>query len=82
MSILSGEICWISGPWNSRGWNDLVIFCASLASQLDPFERVEADDGYIGEAPLKVKCPACITITENKKAMMKRVQSCQETINK
>ena len=23
---------------------------------MDEFERVEADDGYIGEAPQKVKC--------------------------
>ena len=71
LSILSREICLISSPWNTGGWNILKIFRASLTTQLDPFEQVEAGDGYIGEAPLKVK-----------KEMMKRVQSHQETINK
>ena len=64
------------------GWNDLEIFQASFASQLDPFEPVEADNGYIGEAALKVKCPACITIPGNKKTMMNRVQARQKTIDK
>ncbi len=49
---------------------------------MDPFERVEADDGYLGEAPLQVKCPACITVPVEKQQMMKRVRSRQETINK
>ena len=73
---------WISGPWNFGGWKDLEIFSVSLASQLDQFERIEADDGYIGKASLKVKCPTCIMIPENKKAMMNRVRSRQETNKK
>ena len=52
LSILGGEICWISGPHQPGVYNDLDIFLSSLASHLDPFERVEADDGYLGEAPL------------------------------
>jgi hypothetical protein len=52
MSILGGEICWISGPYQPGVHNDLEIFWTSLASHLDEYERVEADDGYIGEAPL------------------------------
>jgi hypothetical protein len=43
---------------------------------------VEADDGYVGEAPLRVKCPACVTIPEEREQMMKRVRSRQETINR
>ena len=41
---------------------------------------MKADDGYIGEAPVKVKCPACVTIQQEKHDMMKRVQEQQETI--
>ena len=43
---------------------------------------MEADDGYVGEAPLRVKCPACVTIPEEREHMMKRVRSRQETVNR
>ena len=36
----------------------MISFLSSLATFLEPFEQVEADDGYLGEAPLRVKCPA------------------------
>ena len=70
LCIKTGWICWISGPWNPGRWNDLEIFRSSLMTFLEPFERVEADDGYLGEAPLKVRCPKCITVPEERKAMM------------
>ena len=54
----------------------------SLVTFLEPFERVEADDGYVGEAPLKVRCPRCVTVPEERKGMMARVRNHQETINK
>ena len=63
-------------------YNDLDIFWASLAKFLEPFEWVEADDGYLGEAPLRVKCAASITIPEERKKMMSWVRSHQETVNK
>ena len=81
LSILGGEICWISGPYLPGVYNDLDIFRTSLSSHLDEFERVEADDGYIGEAPLRVKCPGCVTISEEQQKIMKRVRARQETIN-
>ncbi len=43
---------------------------------------MEADDGYIGEAPLHVKCPVCVTIPEERQTMIKRVWAQQETINR
>ena len=82
VSILGGDIVWLSGPHQPGLYNDLDIFRLSLATFLEPFERVEADDGYAGEAPLKVKCPSCITVPEKKKKMMSRVRSRQETVNK
>ena len=45
-------------------------------------EQIEADDGYFGEAPLRVKCPKSLTEPVEKEAMAKQVRSCQETENK
>ena len=61
LSILGGDICWICGPWKPGVYNDVMIFREALATWLEPGERVEADDGYVGEAPLRVKCPKSMT---------------------
>ncbi len=66
MDILAGNIVWVNGPYTAGKYPDIKIFCMGLACWLDEFERVEADDGYIGEAPRKVKCPGCVSNpTEN-----------------
>jgi hypothetical protein len=36
--ILGGDICWICGPWRPGVYNDLMIFCESLATWLEPGE--------------------------------------------
>ena len=74
LCILTGEICWIHGPFPAGSWPDIVIFQNSLASNLGPFEHVEADDGYIVEALLKVKCPKSFTNPKETKMMQKRVR--------
>ena len=43
---------------------------------------MEADNGYIGEAPQKVKCPGCASNPTENQAMQNRVRSRQETINR
>ena len=43
---------------------------------------MEADDVYLDKSPLKVKCPKHLTIAEDRKAMMQRVHTRQQTINK
>ena len=48
---------WTSGPHAPRIINELQIFRFRLKHQLDYCERVEADDGYIGECPMCCKCP-------------------------
>ena len=55
---------WINGPYPCGDYNDILIFRDSLMSRLAEAERVEADDGYIGEAPMHVKCPKSITNPE------------------
>ena len=82
LSILGGDICWISGPWKPGTHNDLDIFREALVTWLDPYERVEADDGYAAEAPLRVKCPASIAEEVERQAMTQRVRARQETVNK
>ena len=61
VSIKSGNICWISGPYQPGISNDLEILCSSLVTFLYPGKCVEADDGDIGEVPFGVKCPMCVT---------------------
>jgi hypothetical protein len=48
---------------------------------LDWDERVEADDGYIGDATYKVKCPASLTNPDKTQATQTIVRMRQETIN-
>ena len=51
-------------------------------SHLDHGERVEADDGYVGEHPRYVKCPAGFANPQETLFMQERVRSRQETVNK
>lgn len=82
LCILTGHIVWINGPYECGLWPDISIFRNSLLSCLGPNKRVEADDGYIGEAPVYVKCPKSFTNPEETKWMQTRVRSRQETVNK
>jgi hypothetical protein len=63
-------------------YNDIMIFRDALLSELDEGERVEADDGYLGESPRYVKCPASITADPTTDAMQSHVRRRQETVNK
>lgn len=81
-SIIRGELVWINGPYEPGKWNDISIFRNGIMSELEPGERVEADDGYVGEAPQHVKCPKSIgqlPLTESMQALVRRRH---ETINK
>ena len=80
--ILTGHIVWINGPYECGMWNDILIFRDSLLTFLGPTERVEADDGYVGESPRYVKCPASFTNPIETLAMQSRVRQRHETANK
>ena len=61
---------------------DVTIFRASLLTFLDDFERIEADDGYIGESPFRAKVPkAVLSCPSEADAFQKKVQERHETIN-
>jgi len=49
LSIQTGYICWINGPFAPGAWNDLQIFRLKLKTLLPPGEKVETDDGYCGD---------------------------------
>ena len=63
-------------------WPDIEIFRDSLIHQLDHLERVEADDGYVGEAPRRVKCPMSFTNKRENERMQSIVRCRHETVNK
>ena len=68
-----------------RSKNYIQIFRHALKNLLEEGERVEADDGYIGEAPKYVLCPKAIRsikVTRRRAQLAQRIRSRQETVNK
>jgi hypothetical protein len=55
LNIMTGDIVWVNGPFPCGANPDLVIFRRDLMHKLEPWERVEADQGYIAECPQHVK---------------------------
>lgn len=53
-----------------------------MLSHLAPNERVEADDGYIGEHPQYIKCPGGLANLPETLFMQQRVRNRQETVNR
>ena len=79
--LRTSDIVWISGPHFPGLYNDLQIFRMELINMLEEHERVEADDGYIGECPRKCKCPRGISRKEDRTRMNQRQRNRQETVN-
>ena len=82
LAIKTGDIVWLEGPLPCGNWPDIKIFRAALVHYLDKDERVEADDGYIGEDPATAKTPNMFTRKKEKLAIQARVRNRQETVNK
>lgn len=82
LCIQTGDAVWVNGPYPCGRFPDISIFRDSILTHLGDAERVEADDGYIGEAPRYIKCPKSFTNPEETLFMQSRVRSRQETINK
>ena len=51
----------MNGLFPAGNYSDITLFWDSLITFLGPGERVEADDGYIIEAPHNTKCPMTVT---------------------
>jgi len=80
VDILAGNLVWIQGPYPAGKFNDITIFNKVLRQFLGPGERVEADDGYRGNAD-KIKCPLNDANPQKNLAMQGRVRARHETIN-
>jgi len=52
--IRTGHIVWINGPFKAGELNDLGVFELELQRQLEDWEMVEVDSGYLGNAKCKV----------------------------
>ena len=81
LDILEGNLIWIQGPYAAGKWTDISIFRHCLINHLDPYERVVADKGYVGEAPQFVKCPNSKTLRKEHQQMTRQVSARHETIN-
>ena len=79
--LRTSDIVWISGPHYPGLYNDLQIFRMGLINMLDEHERCECDDGYIGECPLKCKCPRGVTRRAERDRMHQYQRNRQEHIN-
>ena len=76
VDTITGHLVWINGPFPAGEFPDVAIFRSCLSLWLDQDERVEADDGYIGDAPYKVKCPASLTNPDESQAMQMQAIVC------
>ena len=47
--LQTGWICWVNGPKPAGMCNDLTIFRMDLKRYLNVGERVETDEGYVGD---------------------------------
>ena len=72
------------GPFPCGDWPDISIFRFGLKEMLDENERVEADDGYLGEDPLHAKVPKSMVHGHDEKMLVVRthVRRRHETANK
>ena len=82
--ILTGDIVWVIGPFPCGDWPDIEIFRFCLKQLLGENERVETDDGYIGENPTKARIPGSLVHDQDEKQLYVRtkVRRRHETINK
>jgi hypothetical protein len=80
-SLQTSDIVWIAGPYTPGDWNDIDIFRHGLLHELEEGERCEGDDGYVGEAPRYIKCPAGMGRSDDEIEMRERVQGRHESVN-
>jgi hypothetical protein len=68
-------------PFPCGSWSDITILRHAILHFLEEYERIEADNGYEGEAPRYVKTPAGCTRPREEKEMRNRVRGRHETVN-
>ncbi len=56
VNILAGNLVWFEGPYPTGMWPEVKFSYSVLLHCLEPGERVEADNSYVGHAKT-IKCP-------------------------
>ena len=51
----TGWLCWIARPFPAGDFPDVEIFTLGLLNELMEGERVEVDEGYTGDLPIRPK---------------------------
>ena len=85
VTIKTGDIVWLHGPFPCGQYNDCTIFNNSLSTFLEENERVEADDGYRAADPGKVKSKSGFSSQYSSKEQLdvkNKVRARHETANK
>eukprot|EP00978_Attheya_sp_CCMP212_P033316 scaffold133893_cov68-Attheya_sp.AAC.1 len=74
----------IGGSIHEKTFKKWVWPLISAIANLDSLvgEHIEADDGYIGEAPVHVKCPKSFTNPPEIENIQQQAHTQQETVNK
>jgi len=72
------------GPFPCGDWPDVECFRFAVKQMLEDDERVEADDGYVGEDPVNAKVPGSVVHQHDDKQLCIRgiVRRRHETANK
>ena len=74
LSIRSSDIVYVAGPYFPGEYNDLeVLRDCGILDDLEPTEKIEADDGYMGECPRYCLCPGWHGIRVDQMEMRARV---------
>ena len=83
IGIISGDICWVNGPFLCGKEQDYDIFSSmrGLMGELDVGERIEADDGYREGDPFFVKTRSGMSHHPRLRKMRNKVRARHETVN-
>ena len=81
VDILTGNLISVLRPYPAGKYTDIPIFNSVLSNCLEPGERVEADNGYVGR-PDKIKCPNNDCNPAENRVMQGIARSRHETLNR
>jgi hypothetical protein len=80
VDILARNLVWVEGPYPAGAWNNIKIFKSVLSHCLEPGKRLEADNGYVGQAG-KIKRPNNDCSPVENLRMQGVARSCHEMLN-
>ena len=83
LSVRTSGIVFLAGPFLPGVLNDLSIFRESgIKDMMEQYEKVEADDGCMGECPGCCMCPGWFDANEDQAKLRGRVRMRHEIVNK